>query len=187
MNQHSHVVILGGTGYIGRAVSQTWLKRDPNAHIYTVSRKGTNELKDSRITNLKADCTDATALLKVLPERIDVIVDLVGGMGDPSENIKPAKLTAAVAKQLAIPRIGYVGGSLGNKEFVASKVKAARLLEATGKKVVVVNPTLVYGNGRNDALAKMVPLLKFLGLFSKKRRPVTVDEVAKELVDGLLG
>lgn len=79
-----------------------------------------------------------------------------------------------------------MGGSLGSKEFVASKVEAARLLEAAGKKVVVVNPTLVYGNGRNDALAKMVPLLKFLGLFSKKLRPVTVDEVAKELVDGLL-
>lgn len=187
MDQHSNVVILGGTGYIGRAVTQEWLKRDGGARIYTVSRKGTNELKDSRISNFKADCTNTAAVLKVLPEHVDVIVDLVGGMGDPSENIKPAEVTAAVAKQLAIPRIGYVGGSLGSKECVASKVEAARLLEATGKKVVVVNPTLVYGNDRNDALAKMVPLLKFLGLFSKKLRPVTVDEVAKELVDGLLG
>lgn len=59
------------------------------------------------------------------------------------------------------------------------------MLEATGKKVVVVNPTLVYGDGRHDALAKIVPLLKFLGLFSKKLRPVTVGTVARELVIGL--
>lgn len=39
MNQHSHVVILGGTGYIGRAVTQEWLKRDDGARIYTVSAK----------------------------------------------------------------------------------------------------------------------------------------------------
>ena len=115
--------------YIGRSVTRMWLNQDGHARIYTVSRKGTNELQD--------------------------------------------------------PSIGYVGGSLGSRAFVESKTRAAQLLKATGKKVVVVNPTLVYGDGRHDTLAKMVPLLKFLGLFSKKFKPVTVDAVARELVVGL--
>lgn len=180
------VVILGGTGYIGRAVTQKWLKSDTSAKILTVSRSGENKLKDPRIVNLKADCTDLDAVRAVLPEKIDVIIDLVGGMGDPEENIAPARVTASLAELLDIPKIGYVGGVLGSKEFVASKKEAAQILLATGRDVVIVEPTLVYGNGRSDSLTKMVPLLKFLGLFSKKYKPVTVESVADELVSGLL-
>lgn len=107
-------------------------------------------------------------------------------MQSPEQNIAPAQATAKVAEVLDIPKIGYVGGALGSKEFLESKAQAAKILEETGRTVVVVNPTLVYGNGRSDALAKMVPLMKFFGLFSKRFKPVTVDVVATELVHGLL-
>lgn len=181
-----NIVVLGGTGYIGREVTRTLLSKVSDAHIFTVSRTGENELSNPRITNLKADCTNAQAILKVIPSQVDIIIDLVGGMNNPEQNIAPAKATAEVAGLLNIPKIGYVGGALGSKTFLESKRKAAELLKATGRTVVVVNPTLVYGNGRNDAMAKMVPLLKFLGLFSKRFKPVTVESVATELVNGLL-
>lgn len=180
-----NAVILGGTGYIGRNVTAQWLARDSDVHIYTVSRKGENQLKDPRVTDLVADCKDAAAVKAVLPENVDVIVDLVGGLGGADDNVKPAQVTAQIAEELNIPKIGYVGGVLGNKEFVSSKAQAAKLLQDTGRKVTVVQPTLVYGNGRSDGLAKMVWFMYFLGLFSKKCKPVKVDAVAKELLDGL--
>ena len=180
------VIVLGGTGYIGRVVTRKLLKANDEARVTTVSRKGENELRNPRITNVCADCSTADAILATIPHEADIIIDLVGGMDSPEQNIAPARATAEVAKQLNIPKIGYVGGTLGSKAFVESKDEAAGILEATGRDVVVVEPTLVYGDGRHDALSKMVPILKFLGLFSKKFKPVTVDDVAEQLVSGLL-
>lgn len=181
-----NVVILGGTGYIGRAVTRKMLEADDGAHVITVSRSGANELRDSRITNVRADCVIAHAILAVIPHHVDIIIDLVGGMDSAEQNIAPARATAEVVEALDIPKIGYVGGTLGSKVFVSSKVEAVRILEGTGRDVVVVEPTLVYGGGRHDSLSKMVPIMKFLGLFSKRFKPVTVDSVADELVTGLL-
>lgn len=181
-----NIVILGGTGYIGRAVTRKLLEQASDVEVFTVSRTGKNELRDDRITDLIADCTDAKAILAVIPQDCFAIIDLVGGMGGAAMNVKPAEATVAVVQELDIPRIGYVQGSLGSKEFVQSKERAADILRATGRKVTIVNPTLVYGEGRDDALAKMVPLMKFLGLFSKRFKPVTVDAVAAELVSGIL-
>ncbi|WP_369396219.1 hypothetical protein [Paucilactobacillus hokkaidonensis] len=45
---------------------------------------------------------------------------------------------------------------------------------------------MIYGNGRKDSMTKMVPLLKFLGLFSKKFKPVDVNLVADELINKLI-
>lgn len=48
-----------------------------------------------------------------------------------------------------------------------------------------VEPTVVYGGGRSDILAKMVPMFKVLGVFSKKLKPVRVEDVANELITKL--
>lgn len=80
-----NVVVLGGTGYIGREVTRTLLSKVSNAHIFTVSRTGENELSNPRITNLQADCTNTPAILKVIPSKVDIIIDLVGGMKSPEQ------------------------------------------------------------------------------------------------------
>lgn len=103
--------------------------------------------------------------------------------------VPPARAMAQVAKAKGATRMGYIQGRLGNKDFVSSKAEAARVIREAaardGIEAVIVNPTLVYGNGRKDKLTKMVPLFKFAGIFSKNVRRVTVDEVAGELVEGM--
>ena len=54
---------------------------------------------------------------------------------------------------------------------------------ASGIRVEVVEPTLLYGAGRSDALARMVPIFKILGLFFRTMKPVRVEEVAAELIE----
>lgn len=180
-----NVVLLGGNGYIGREVTRQWLKRDSNAQFYTVSRSGKNQLADPRIRNLKADCSNAQAIEGVLPAQVDAIACFVGGMGGREMNVAPAQAMLEVATARNIPVMGYVGGALGGKDFVASKAEACDLLRKSGRRVTIVEPTLVYGAGRDDKLAKMVPLMKFFGVFSKKMKPVCVEDVASELVDGM--
>lgn len=186
-----NIAMLGGNGYIGRETTRQWLARDPSARFIVLSRSGVNELGNARIVNAQADCTDAEAIVKAvrgaLPEgaAVDCIVDFVGGMGNPADNIEPARAMLAAAEALDVPAMGYVGGALGGKAFLESKQQAVRLLKDSGRAVAVANPTLVYGAGRSDALAKMVPLMKFLGLFAKNMRPIKVEDVAKQLIDEL--
>ena len=51
----TNVVLLGGNGYIGRNVTEKWLKEDPSAVFYIISRSGKNQFANSRIYNLAAD------------------------------------------------------------------------------------------------------------------------------------
>lgn len=186
-----NIVLLGGNGYIGRETTRQWLARDADARFVVLSRSGANALADERVVNAQADCTDAdaiaTAVRTALPEgaAIDCIVDFVGGMGDPADNIEPARATVAAANTLDARTLGYVGGALGDKAFLESKRQAAQLLQDSGRPTAVVNPTLVYGADRNDALAKMVPLMKFFGIFAKGMKPVRVEDVAAQLIDEL--
>lgn len=186
-----NIVMLGGNGYIGRETTRQWLERDPSARFVVLSRSGENALANDRIANVQADCADEQAIVKAvrgaLPAgaRVDCIVDFVGGMSDPSENIKPARAMVAAAEALNAPVMGYVGGAIGGKAFLESKQQAARLLKDSGRPTAVVSPTLVYGAGRSDAMTKMVPLMKFFGLFAKSMKPVRVEDVAKQLIDEL--
>lgn len=100
-------------------------------------------------------------------------------------NLPPAHAMAAVAATHGAYAMGYVRGSLGGKAFVASKREAADYLKSQPIPTVIVNPSLVYGAGRHNSLTKLVPFLKFAGLFNRRLRPVTVEQVASEMISGL--
>lgn len=188
----STVVMLGGNGYIGRNVTAKWLEKDPKAQFIVVSRSGKNELQDERITNVKANADSFDSVNAVLPEHVDYIVDFVGRPESDPEKFKelndlPADVMLQVAKEKNVKAMGMIGGVLGPKSFVQGKKRIVKKLQNSGIRTEVVNPTLVYGNGRNDSTSKMVPLLKFFGIFNKNMKPVTADEVAEELVTKMIG
>lgn len=183
-----NTVILGGNGYIGRNITKYWLNKDKNMNFIILSRSGKNELKDDRITNIAVDVTDYDKVINVLPDDIDYIVDLVGGLDDNVDilkkmNTEPAVVMKQVAENKNVKAMAYVGGVLGSKDFTKVKKDVIDMLKQSNVNLVTVEPTLVYGNGRSDSLTKMVPLLKFFGIFSKKMKPVHVDDVSRELVD----
>lgn len=185
-----NIVLLGGNGYIGRAVTEEWISRDSEAVFYVVSRSGKNELVHPHIKNVRADVTNFDSVKRVLPKDVDCIVDFVGRPEkDPDELIRINKLPAEVMLKLSvdlnIETIGFIGGTLGPKSFTAIKSDTLSMLKDSGKKIAYVEPTLVYGKDRNDSMAKMAPILKFFGLFMKSLRPVRVEDLAKELVDQL--
>ena len=186
------VVMLGGNGYLGRNVTEKWMARDPEARFVVVSRSGRNALQDKRISNVKADCSSLESVRGVLPERVDYIVDFVGRPEKDPEafrkvNDMPADVMLQIAKEKDVKAMGMIGGVLGDKSFVEGKRRIIEKLKASGIRTEYVNPTLVYGNGRKDSMTRMVPLLKFLGLFSKRMRPVDVNDVADELVGKMIG
>lgn len=87
-----------------------------------------------------------------------------------------------IAEDKHVKAMGFIGGLLGPKQFLEGKKRIERKLRTSNIRVEVIEPTLVYGNGRNDILAKMVPVFKILGHWNKKFKPVHVSDVATELV-----
>ncbi|MGT2846679.1 NAD-dependent epimerase/dehydratase family protein [Streptococcus massiliensis] len=186
------IVMLGRNGYIGRNVTEKWLQKDKTATFYVLSRSGKNSLQNERITDIAVDVTDFDAVLKAIPEKVDYIVDFVGRPEKDPEvfkqvNDQPAQVMLQVAKAKNVKGMGFIGGTLGPKPFVEGKARLAKMLKDSGIPTTVIAPTVVYGNGRSDAISKMVPLFKFLAIFSKNFKPVTVEQVSTEMVDGLLG
>lgn len=186
----TNVVLLGGNGYIGRNLSLYWLQQDADVKLFAVSRSGRSELSNKHIINVKADCTNAEKVEKVIPEKINYIVDLIGRPEkDPVKfkqiNDQPAEAMLKIAKDKNVKAMGFIGGSLGPSNFIKGKKRIAQFLKASGIRTVIVSPSVVYGNGRDDSTSRMVPLLKFFGLFNAKFKPVKVDAVAEEMVKGL--
>ena len=188
----STVVMLGGNGYLGRNVTEKWMAADPSAEFTVVSRSGRNTLVNDRITNVKADSSDYDAVMKVIPEHVDYIVDFVGRPEKDPETFRkvndlPAEVMCRIAKEKNVKAMGMIGGVLGPKNFVEGKKRIIAELQKSGIRTEYVNPTLVYGNGRKDAMTRMVPLLKFFGIFNRNLKPVHVDDVADELVRKMIG
>jgi len=184
-----NVVLLGGNGYIGRAVTKEWLQRDPKAIFYIVSRSGNNKLSNSRIHNLKVSDLSMEIVQK-LPKQIDYIVDFIGRPEKDVDllkqiNIEPAKIMKAIAEEKQVKAMGFIGGVLGPKSFTSIKKEIISMLKGSSIPVKYVEPTLVYGADRNDGLSKMVPMFKLLGLLSKSMKPVNVEELATTLVTKL--
>lgn len=185
------IVLLGGNGYIGRNVTKNWLKKDLSAEFYVLSRSGTNELKDSRIKNIAVDVTSVGSVEAVLPEKIDYIIDFIGRPEKDVDLFKkvnnlPAQVMLRVAEKHRVKAMGFIGGVLGPKSFVNGKKLIIESLEKSDIPLAVVEPTIVYGNGRADTLAKMVPILKVVGVLVKMLKPVHVDDVANELITQLI-
>lgn len=122
----TNVVLLGGNGYIGRNVTEKWLKKDPSAVFYVISRSGKNQLANARIHNLAADVADYQAVAAVLPDKVDYIVDFVGrpendAIAFEQVNDKPACVMLQIAKDKHVKAMGFIGGLLGPKSFLEGK------------------------------------------------------------------
>lgn len=184
------VVILGGNGYLGHNLIQRWLKQDPQVTFTVLGRASQADFTEKRVNHVQADATDHAQLKTAMPSSVDIIIDLIGRPEkDPKTfdqvNTIPAYNMLQLAQEFKIPTMGFVIGKLGPKAFIKGKQAILDHLKASGIRTEAVAPTLVYGNGRQDSMTKLVPLLKFFGLFSANLKPVHVDQVTQELIDKL--
>ncbi|GEN94471.1 NAD-dependent epimerase/dehydratase family protein [Pediococcus ethanolidurans] len=185
------IVLLGGNGYIGRELTKAWHDRDKSAQFIVLSRSGNNQLKLPEITNVAVDLTDHGAVDDALPTKFDYIVDLIGRpekdvILSKKVNDQPAMLMKRLAETHNAKAMGFIGGKLGPKYFLNTKKRLIGDLRQSTVPLAIVEPTLVYGAGRKDQMSRMVPLLRFFGIFNVNMKPVEIHHVVNELLEGLL-
>lgn len=186
-----NIVLFGGNGYLGRNFIRNWLKHDHDVRFYVLSRSGRDQLKLPEVIDVRVDVSSAENVLKAIPDHVGYIVDFIGAPEkDPTKFDQiiwvPARVMRQVAESLNCQAMGFVGGVLGPKKFTATKKEIIDYLHQSSVRLATVEPTLVYGNGRKDSMTRMVPLLKVLGIFSSRMKPVQVDQVVETLRQRLL-
>ncbi len=181
------IIILGGNGYLGHEITLQWLARDPHAQFYIVSRSGKGAVSNPRVESVIADTEDPRAVVAALPKdvKFDYVIDLVGDMRNVAQNVRPAKTMLALAEHYDIPTIGYVAGCLGTPRFKRIKRSITYHLSQSRRRVVIIDPTLVYGAGRSDVMMKFVPVLNSLGRVFPDLMPQHVSDVASAFIDDL--
>jgi len=181
-----NIVLLGGNGYLGRNFTEKIIETNPDIEVLVLSRSGNNSLVKSQIKNIAVDVNDYESVKLVLPGNVDYIVNFIGRPEKDLTalrdiNMVPVELMKRLAEEKQVKAMGMIGGILGPKPFLKIKSEAINLLKTSSIPLAYVEPTLIYGNGRQDSMTKMVPILKFFGIFAKNMKPVDVNNVVNDL------
>lgn len=189
------VILLGGSGYIGQHLIQEWLQGEDNICFVSVSRKGRpNSLLEGldrpEVIWIKGDANDIGSFRDELPTSADVVIDLVGtATGKTQEdfdkaNVIPAYTMVEMMREYDIPKGVYISGVIGMpgsmQKFISSKKKGEVVVAKSGLDISIVRPSLVYGD--REGVGAMVAMMKFAGVFCKKMKPITVNELSQEII-----
>jgi uncharacterized protein YbjT (DUF2867 family) len=193
------LVVVGGTGFIGRHVSRALLD---DGHDVTVL--GRNPDAASRIAELaganaaRGDVTDPASLTGTL-EGAGGVVMAVTFPNYPMEQRRKgltferyegdgARNLLAEATRAGVDRFLYVSGagadSASEKSWYRAKGVAEEAIRASGIDYVIIRPSWIYGPGdksvnRMVTMAKLSPVVPKLGARPQRIQPLYVGDFAE--------
>ena len=193
-----NVLVLGGTGFIGRHVCEKLHRQ--GWRITVPTRRALNAAHVQhlpRVTVLEADVHDPGQLLSLLDGH-DALVNLVAilhGSEDDFERVHvelPLSLAEACAAD-GIRRVVHVsalGVSLdGPSRYQRSKARGEEVLRGAGLDLTILRPSVVFGEGDRflNLFARLQAVLPVVPLAGANARfqPVWVEDVAQAVVNCL--
>ena len=199
--QANRILVIGGSGYVGRELCAALVERGA---VVTVPTRGRERAKRDLILLptvdvVEADVHDAAALT-ALAQGQDAVVNLVGvlhgGSGRQSFDAAHARLGSAVVdacRQAGVRRLLHMSAlnadPNGPSEYQRSKGRAEAAVKASGLDWTIFRPSVIFG--RNDAFlnmfAKLVRVLPVVALASPNARfqPVWVGDVVDVMARSL--
>jgi uncharacterized protein YbjT (DUF2867 family) len=194
------VVVLGGTGFVGRAFAEHMARQAPGLRLVVPTRRPAHGRGVMPLPNVELHTADVhePATLQRLFAGADAVVQLVAilhGSEAAFERVHVAlpQSVVAAARQAGVGRIVHVS-ALGvapdaPSMYLRSKARGEAVFTGSGAAVTVLRPSVIFG--ANDrflntfaALQSLAPLMP-LAHGDARFQPVWVDDVAAALVQAL--
>ena len=197
------VLVLGGTGFVGRAVCEHLSAHSPSLRIVVPTRRTQHAKRLTALPTVEvvqADVHDDAALARLVPG-CDAVVNLVAilhGSAAAFDKVHvqlPRHLAQAcsAAKVLRMVHVSALGvGAEVNaapSNYLRSKTAGEHVLEQSGLQLTLLRPSVIFGAedsflnlfAKLQAFAPFMPLAGSSALF----QPVWVDDVASAIVHAL--
>jgi uncharacterized protein YbjT (DUF2867 family) len=189
--------VLGGTGFVGRAVCERLMRRSPAGAIVVPTRHAmhANAVRPLPTVEVQvADVHDDAALRRVLAG-CDAVINLVAILHGSAEAFSqvhvglPQRLAAACAG-LGIRRVLHVSalgvGDNAPSNYLRSKTAGEAVLRAAALDLTLLRPSVIFGAqdrflnlfARLQAFVPVMPLARGDARF----QPVWVEDVAEAIV-----
>ncbi|HSX93596.1 MAG TPA: complex I NDUFA9 subunit family protein [Hydrogenophaga sp.] len=188
------VLVLGGTGFVGRHVCEKLQRR--GWHITVPTRqiaKANAVLPLPRVTVVQADVHDPRQLLRLM-EGQDAVVNLVAilhGNEEAFERVHvelPLAIAEACLADAAcrLVHVSALGASAdGPSLYQRSKARGEEVLRATGLALTLLRPSVIFGRGDHflnlfARLQRVSPVMPLAGA-DARLQPVWVEDVAEAI------
>lgn len=194
----SRVIIFGGSGFVGQALSKAALSK--HDQVISISRSGKPRQDESWMNQVKwisADVFQPAEWEEIIQPK-DHIIDAIGilfekktkGVTYEKVHYQAAKQIAEVAKKKGVHSVVYLSATIGLPFFPAylqQKQRAEQVILENIPSAIIVKPNLMYGPQRKGTiqLAKVILAVKkipFIPYSLKRITPEKVEVVAKEVI-----
>jgi NADH dehydrogenase len=201
-NSPSRILVLGGTGFVGRSVCEKLVERCNGAggRIVVPSRRPhrVQHLRTLPTVELVAADVNDAATLERLVSGCDAVINLVAILHGSQAEFERAHVAlphklVAVCKARGVRRLVHVSalGVSANapSRYLRSKAAGEAVLAASGLDVTVLRPSVIFGEHDKfiNLFASMQTVVPFVPLAgaTAKFQPVWVDDVAAAIVAAL--
>lgn len=193
-----NILILGGSGFVGRAICS---KLVMDGHFVTVPTRKRDNARAlfplPSVTVVESNIYDVAALTQLARGK-DAVINLVGILNGNferahvtlTETALAACKAAGVSRFLQMSALGASDG--GPSAYQRSKAKADAAVRASGLRYTIFAPSVIFGRGDSfltkfAGIAGLLPPLMPMMLpgASARFQPVWVDDVARAFVASL--
>jgi uncharacterized protein YbjT (DUF2867 family) len=194
------VIVLGGTGFVGRSLVHALQAAGHSVDVLSRNRELQRELGVyPDVRTLSTNVYDSAALARRFAGA-DVVVNLVGvlqnnGFGGKDFERAHVALTETVIaamKQAGVPRLlqmSSLRAGEGDSHYLRSRGQAEAKVKASGLAWTIFQPSVIFGPG-DGLFCRFAPLLKIAPVLPLARagarfQPVYVKDVAQAFVRAL--
>jgi uncharacterized protein YbjT (DUF2867 family) len=194
-------VVLGGTGFLGRAVARRLL--DAGWAVCCVARHAEQAAKlfpaDSRPELRAADIGDEAELRAVLQDA-DGVVNVVslyverGSATFEAIHVRGAERLARLAREAGVSSLVHISG-IGADEtspsaYVRARARGERRVREVNPDAVILRPSVLFGPGDAflrslEMITRHLPVIPLFGDGSTRLQPVYVEDMASAIAQAL--
>jgi uncharacterized protein YbjT (DUF2867 family) len=195
----SNVLVLGGSGFIGRSLCERLVERSGGAggQIVVPSRRPARAKHVQMLPTVQVRQADVhdDGQLAALVAGSDAVVNLVARLhGSEAEfqraHVELPRRLAAACRAQGVQRLVHVSalgvGATAPSRYLRSKAAGEAVLQAAGLDLTVLRPSVVFGEHDHflnlfASLLALAPVLPLAGA-TARFQPVWVEDVARAIV-----